>query len=133
MDPTTLFVFPRYCDCGRLTTLGDVRVAAFDFANVQRLVEATPDDVAGELIFIARRLASDTAFAVRYESLVMTFVEGSPFRTWSLLHPGMSRIERERRRLRYQQNVFNLYMRLQEYLCPDSIDPMNTPSEEAQP
>jgi hypothetical protein len=53
MDQTILFVFPRHSDFGRLTTAGDVRTAASDLANIQRLLEAIPDDLSRELSFVA--------------------------------------------------------------------------------
>jgi hypothetical protein len=133
MDQTTLFVFPRYSDFGRLATVSDVRAAASDPANIQHLLEATPDDVAREVGFVASRLIADAAFAVRYESLVMALIEGSSFQIWTLLHPTVDPTGREHLRLRYQRNVFDLYIRLQDLLCPDGTDLMNTPSEEAHP
>jgi len=133
MDQTTLFVFPRYCDFGRLATLGDVRAAASDPANVQRLLEATPDDVARELGFVAQHIVSDAAFAVRYESLVMALIDGSSFHIWTLLHPTVDPVEQEHLRLRYLRNVFDLYVRLEDLVCPDSTNLMNAPSEEARP
>ncbi len=133
MDQTTLFVFPRNCDFGRLATVRDVRVAVYDPVNIQRVLEATPDDVGRELDFVARRLLDDAAFAVRYESLVMALLEGSSFQAWTLTHPGTDDIERERLRLRYQRNVFDLYVRLQDLLCPDGTDLMNLPVEETHP
>ena len=133
MDQTTLFVFPRYCDFGRLATLGDVRAAASDPANVQRLLEATPDDVARELGFVAERIVADAAFAVRYESLVMALIDDTSFRIWTLLHPTVDPADQERLRLRYLRNVFDLYVRLEDLVCPDSTNLMNAPSEEAHP
>jgi hypothetical protein len=133
MDQTTLFVFPRYCDFGRLATLSDVRAAASDPANVQRLLEATPDDVARELGFVAQRIVADAAFAVRYESLVMALIDGSSFRIWILLHPMVDPADQERLRLRYVRNVFDLYVRLQDLVCPDRTNLMNAPSAEAHP
>ena len=133
MDQTTLFVFPRSCEFGRLATLGDVRAAASDPANVQRLLEATPDEIARELGFVAQCITADAAFAVRYESLVTALVDGSSFRVWILLHPTVDRTEQEHLRLRYIRNAFDLYIRLQDLLCPDSTNLMNISSEEAHP
>jgi len=133
MDQTTLFVFPRYCDFGRLATLGDVRAAASDPANFQRLLEATPDDVARELGCVAQHIVADAAFAVRYESLVMALIDATSFRAWTLLHPAVDPAGQERLRLRYFRNVFDLYVRLEDLICPDSTNLMNAPSEEARP
>ncbi|MHB8071667.1 MAG: hypothetical protein ACYDHF_06960 [Candidatus Cryosericum sp.] len=133
MDQTSLFVFPRNCDFGRLATLGDVRAAASDPANVQRLMEATPDDVARELDFVARRIVADAAFAVRYESLVMALIDGSCCKIWTLLHPAVDPTEREHLRLRYLRNVFELYVRLQDLVCPDGANLVDAPSEETHP
>jgi hypothetical protein len=133
MDQTTLFVVSRYSDFGCFATEDDVHAAASDPANVQQLLDATTDDITRELDFIAPWLIADPAFAVRYESLAMSFTEGSPFQTWALLHPAMDPVEREHFHLRYQHNAFDLYVRLQDLLCPDSADLMNAPSEEAYP
>ena len=131
MDQTILFVFPRHSDFGRLTTAGDVRTAASDLANIQRLLEATPDDLSRELSFVAQRVLTDAAFAVRYESLLMALTDDRLFDAWALLHPIFEPVEREQLRLLYHRNVFDLYVLLQEVLCPDSADLMNTPSAEA--
>ena len=133
MDQTTLFVFPRSCEFGRLAALSDVRAAASDPANVQRLLEATPDDVARELDFVAQYIAADAAFAVRYESLVTALIGGTSFRVWILLHPMVDRTKQEHLHLRYTRNAFDLYIRLQDLLCPDSTNLMNISSEEAHP
>ena len=131
MDQTILFVFPRHSDFGRLTTAGDVRTAASDLANIQRLLEATPDDLSRELGFVAQRILTDAAFAVRYESLLMVLTDDRSFDAWALLHPIFEPVEREQLRLLYHRNVFDLYVLLQDVLCPDSADLMNAPSEEA--
>jgi hypothetical protein len=131
MDQTILFVFPRHSDFGRLTTAGDVRTAASDLANIQRLLEATPDDLSRELSFVAQRVLTDAAFAVRYESLLMALTDDRLFDAWALLHPIFEPVEREQLRLLYHRNVFDLYVLLQDVLCPDSADLMNTPSAEA--
>ncbi|HZL82131.1 MAG TPA: hypothetical protein VFB98_01455 [Candidatus Deferrimicrobium sp.] len=131
MDQTILFVFPRHSDFGRLTTAGDVRTAASDLANIQRLLEATPDDLNTELAFVAQRILTDAAFAVRYESLLMILTDDRSFDAWALLHPALEPVEREHLRLLYHHNVFDLYVLLQDVLCPDSVDLMNAPSEEA--
>ncbi|MFA4932392.1 MAG: hypothetical protein WC625_05775 [Caldisericia bacterium] len=130
MDQTILFVFPRHSDFGRLTTAGDVRIAVSDPANIQRLLEATPEDLSRELGFVAQRILTDAAFAVRYESLLMALTDDGPFDEWVLLHPALDPIEREHLRLLYRHNVFDLYVLLQDVLCPDSADLMNAPSEE---
>ena len=131
MDQTILFVFPRHSDFGRLTTAGDVRTAASDLANIQRLLEATPDDLSRELGFITRRILTDAAFAVRYESLLMALTDDRAFDEWALLRPALKPVELEHLRLLYHHNVFGLYVLLQDLLCPDSADLMNAPSEEA--
>jgi hypothetical protein len=131
MDQTILFVFPRHSDFGRLTTAGDVRTAASDLANIQRLLEATPDDLSRELSFVAQRVLTDAAFAVRYESLLMALTDDRLFDAWALLHPIFEPVEREQLRLLYHRDVFDLYVLLQDVLCPDSADLMNTPSAEA--
>ena len=87
MDQTILFVFPRHSDFGRLATAGDVRTAASDLANIQRLLEATPDDLSTELAFVAQRILTDAAFGVRYESLLMILTAPRSFDSWALL-PG---------------------------------------------
>ncbi len=130
MDQTILFVFPQHSDFGRLTTAGDVWTAASDPANIQRLLEATPEDLSRELGFVAQRILTDAAFAVRYESLLMVLTDDDPFDEWALLHPALDLVEREHLRLLYRHNVFDLYVLLQDVLCPDSADLMNTPSEE---
>ena len=130
MDQTILFVFPRHSDFGRLTAAGDVRTAASDPANIQRLLEATPDDLSRELGFVAQRILTDAAFAVRYESLLMALTDNHAFDAWVLLLPAIEPIERERLRLLYRHNVFDLYVLLQDVLCPDSTDLMNARSEE---
>jgi hypothetical protein len=130
MDQTILFVFPRHSDFGRLTTAGDVRTVASDLANIQRLLEATPEDLSRELGFVAQRILTDAAFAVRYESLLMVLTDDGPFDEWGLLHPTLDLVEREHLRLLYRHNVFSLYVLLQDVLCPDSADLMNAPSEE---
>jgi len=130
MDQTILFVFPRHSDFGRLTTAGDVWTVASDLANIQRLLEATPEDLSRELGFVAQRILTDAAFAVRYESLLMVLTDDGPFDEWALLHPTLDLVEREHLRLLYRHNVFNLYVLLQDVLCPDSADLMNAPSEE---
>ncbi len=130
MDQTILFVFPRHSDFGRLTTAGDVRTAASDLANIQRLLEATPDDLSRELGFITRRILTDAAFAVRYESLLMALTDDRAFDEWALLRPALKPVELEHLRLLYHHNVFELYVLLQDALCPDSADLMNAPSEE---
>ena len=61
MDQTILFAFPRHSDFGRMASGSDVRAAALDPANVERLVEADPDDLGRELNFIAGRLISDAS------------------------------------------------------------------------
>jgi len=83
MDQTILFAFPRHSDFGRMASGSDVRAAALDPANVERLVEADPDDLGRELNFVARRLVSDAAFAVRYESLLMAFMDPRCFDRWA--------------------------------------------------
>ena len=130
MDQTILFVFPRHSDFGRLTTADDVRTAASDLANIQRLLEAGPDDLSRELGFVAQRILTDAAFAVRYESLLMALTDDHAFDAWALLHPALEPVERERLRLLYHHNVFDLYVLLQDVLCPDSADLMNARSEE---
>src|SRR5665811_1988555 len=45
--------------------------------------------------------------------------------------PTLELVEREHLRLLYHHNVFDLYVLLQDILCPDSADLMNAPSEEA--
>lgn len=132
MDQTILFVFPRHSDFGRLTSFGDVRTAVSDLANIQRLLEATPDELSEEFGFVAERILSDAAFAVRYESLVMALTDDRSFDAWALLHPALDPVERERLRLRYHHNAFDLYVLLQDILCPDSADLINAPSEETQ-
>jgi hypothetical protein len=131
MDQTILFVFPRHSDFGRLTTASDVRTAASDLANIQRLLEATPDDLSRELGFVAQRILTDAAFAIRYESLLMTLTDDSSFDEWALLRPTLEPVDRERLRLLYHRHIFELYVLLQDVLCPDSADLMNAPSEEA--
>jgi hypothetical protein len=131
MDQTILFVFPRHSDFGRLATAGDVRTVVSDPANIQRLLEATPNDLSRELGFVAQRILTDAAFAVRYESLLMALTGDRSFDAWALLRPTLEPVERERLRLLYHHNVFDLYVLLQDVLCPDSADLMNAASEEA--
>jgi hypothetical protein len=130
MDQTILFVFPRHSDFGRLTTADDVRTTASDLANIQRLLEATPEDLSRELGFVAQRILTDAAFAVRYESLLMALTDDRSFDVWALLRPTIDPVEREHLRLLYHHNVFDLYVLLQDVLCPDSADLMNAPSKE---
>jgi len=91
MDQTILFVFPRHSDFGRLTTAGDVRIVASDLANIQRLLEATPDDLSRELGFVAQRILTDAPFAVRYESLLMALTDDRSFDAWACSAPHSSR------------------------------------------
>lgn len=122
MDQTILFAFPRHSDFGRMASGSDVRAAALDPANVERLVEADPDDLGRELNFVARRLVSDAAFAVRYESLLMAFMDPRCFDRWAALHPALEAAETERLRLAYHRSAFGLYVLLQDVLCPAGAD-----------
>lgn len=122
MDQTILFAFPRHSDFGRMASGSDVRAAALDPANVERLVEADPDDLGRELNFIAGRLISDAAFAVRYESLLMAFMDPRCFDRWAALHPALEAAETERLRLAYHRSAFGLYVLLQDVLCPAGGD-----------
>lgn len=122
MDQTILFAFPRHDDFGRIATGSDVRAAALDPANVERLVEADPEDLGRELNFVARRLVSDVAFAIRYESLLMAFMDPRCFDRWAALHPALEPAETERLRLAYHRSTFGLYILLQDVLCPVGSD-----------
>ena len=122
MDQTILFAFPRHSDFGRIATGSDVRAAAMDPANVQRLVEADPEDLRHELNFVAWRLVSDAAFAIRYESLLMAFMDPCCFDRWAALHPALEPAETERLRFAYHRSTFGLYILLQDALCPADSD-----------